>query len=85
MADATARTSALSAAVQLAPLNDLPLVLRHSGRDDGRWRLLLAAHIDRAIARFERESERLRQGAIALIHDGQILRFGWAPRLRTRW
>jgi hypothetical protein len=75
------RDTALATAERLRPL--AVVALRHSGRADGAWRLLLAG--DRAVARFDREAERLRQGAAALVVDGVVARFTSGPLLRRRW
>jgi hypothetical protein len=65
---------------------DAAYVLRHSGRGGTAWRVaahrftLKLAEKDYNVAR-----ERMRQGAVALWHHGQIVHLDTAPRLRTRW
>lgn len=63
------------------------LILRHGGRRTDKWRLVGAARTDETMIRgfYEKKSDALCAGAIALVRGGEVLEFGWAPWLRTRW
>lgn len=63
-------------------------VRRCSGRGDPAksWRTLYEGPNETEARRvFAREGERLRQGGVRLLKDGDPVEGRWAPRNRTRW
>lgn len=61
-------------------------VLRHGGRRRDSFRTLFSGSEAAARARYAREHERMRQGAVRLLApDGTVILSDWAPCLRTRW
>lgn len=61
-------------------------VKRHGGRVSDVYRLVVGTTDEnRARKVFDRESTRLRQGGVVLIHEGKIVSESRAPRLRSRW
>jgi hypothetical protein len=62
------------------------VVLRHSGRGDGYWRVLYHGNQEKARQRYDIERTLLRQGGLQLVRpDEETEVQTWAPRLRTRW
>lgn len=64
-------------------------VWRHSGRDNGVWRMISGPRCrteEAAVKIYERERLRLRQGAVLLVTpNGRVVRITSGPRLRTCW
>lgn len=62
------------------------VIVRHSGRNGKRWRVLSSAG-DQTVARerFGRHGARLRQGTLVLCHRDDIIASVSAARLRSRW
>ena len=56
------------------------MVLRHGGRGCDRWRFRGWDEED-----YEKLAVPLRQGGVALVKAGEIVRFASAPRLRRNW
>lgn len=63
----------------IAP-SEAQMVLRHGGRGCDSWKARGWGH-----NQFVKLARDMRQGGVALVERGQILRFSSAPRLRTRW
>ncbi|WPA89754.1 hypothetical protein MCACPph1_CDS0014 [Moorella phage MCACPph1] len=63
------------------------IVIRHGGRSCDRWREVFKGESEeKALAIYEREYEKMRQGGVILLGpQGEIKRRNWAPRIRTRW
>lgn len=74
----------------------LRMIWRHGGRSSDRWRVVFRSYSStESLARYERESQRMRQGTIELREykrgeaetqdAGRRIVYNTAPRLRTRW
>lgn len=61
-------------------------VLRHSGRANGYWRLLVETE-DAAKAEeiYEKEAQKLRQGVVCLKNNQGECKYTWAPMLKRYW
>ena len=60
--------------------SEAQMVLRHGGRSVDSWKCR-----GWGPNQFDKLARAMRQGGVALVEKGQILRFSSAPRLRTRW
>lgn len=59
---------------------------RHSGRKTDDKRLVSATtNRERAWEKYYALVRKMRQGAVLLYCDGELLQFAQAPTLRTRW
>jgi len=68
------------------PLREGALLFRHGGGSLHGWRFVKAAHtLEFGADAWLRLNGQIRQGAVALWHADAIVRFGSAPRLRSRW
>lgn len=61
-------------------------ITRHGGYSYNNWRVVFRTEDEEeAKKRFWEERDKMRQGGVRLMKDGQVLLEVTAPRLRTRW